>query len=156
MKNSLLLPHRFKQIGLILLLLDMVLIFAVFPFYAPHLDMWSHRVFVLSHNVLFLVSLGMIALAKERVEDEYIASLRSQTFLFVVYACFGFFILWYLAYCIAWLSGITEPSNYSFMFQSLADIFNRTSLAVFAYVVVFNFRLWRMRRREKCEELIEK
>lgn len=158
MKNSLLLPHHFKWIGLILLPTLLLILMAIPSSYeSTYENMMWHRALSKTFNVFFLVAVSFIALAKEKVEDEYIASLRGQTFMLVVYTCLSIYIFSYCGYCGILLSGNTEKTcKYLWFYQdTITRFFNSISWAVFAYVIVFNFRLWRMRCREACVEEIE-
>lgn len=140
MSKNLLLPHRCKQIGSLLLLIALFLFFL-----AIILSSIGQTPDILLSTAITatLIAIPLTALSRERIEDEYISSLRGQTLIAVVYV---FFILILLR------TPLSHLETRLFDYAEIARIrlwANRLTNPVTicaVYVVIFNLRLWRLRR----------
>lgn len=85
MPKNLLLPHRCKHLASFLLIvaLAFILIMVLRPVEEERTDTW-----LLSAATIAMIALPIIALSRERIEDEYISSLRGQTLVAVIYLFF--------------------------------------------------------------------
>lgn len=114
MLKSLLLPYRFKRTGTMLLAIDLLCFALLIPLAKSHVGVETARTLTLLLEILFMAAFALIALSKERIEDEYVAALRSQTVTLVVYAFFLVQTQWAIAYygsLAAGADGIASPCS---------------------------------------------
>lgn len=147
MKN-LLLPHRYKRTGAILLAIDLLSFAVLIPLAKSHVGVETARTITISLEILFMIGFALIALSKERIEDEYIAALRGQTVTIVVYAFFLVWALWTIGYYGSLAAGAEWPRKTLLQLHAGFGVFNNLMLALLVYVITFNFRMWRLRRCE--------
>lgn len=152
MFKNLLLPHRYKRFGAVLLAADLLLFLVLIPLGKISLGVETARTATITLEILFLAAFGLVALSRERIEDEYIAALRSQTVAWVVYACFAVGILWGMAYYASLIAGVEWHRETLFRLYFWFDQFVDLRLAVLAYVMLFNLRLWLQRHRSADKE----
>jgi hypothetical protein len=138
MKRMLLLPHRFRLIGCILLLVSLALIFADVDFSflktSPHK---TSGIFNLTNDNLtdefefagVLISLFMIAFSKQKVEDEYVNEVRLRSLMISVY----------VNYAILLVSVFLVYGIVSFMGILLYNVF--TVLILFILIFQYNIYL---------------
>ncbi|MBA3827433.1 MAG: hypothetical protein H0X33_00700 [Taibaiella sp.] len=100
MKNKLLLPHKYRMIGCILVLPAAALMIAVYVYNFSFRFLRSHLVWnegAISDKIDFtgtisiiisFISLFMIAFSKERIEDEYVAQVRLRALQISVYVSY--------------------------------------------------------------------
>lgn len=148
MLKNLLLPHRYKRTGAILLAIDLLSFAVLIPLAKSHVGVETARTITISLEILFMIGFALIALSKERIEDEYIAALRGQTVMIVVYAFFLVQILWMLGYYSSLLAGAEGHRETLFQLHLFFNWFNNLTLAILLYVVIFNLRMRRLRRCE--------
>ena len=133
MPKNLLLPHRCKHLASFLLIvaLAFILIMVLRPVEEERTDTW-----LLSAATIAMIALPIIALSRERIEDEYISSLRGQTLVAVIYL---FFIV----------NLLRIPFFYvGTRILTLGEIVRTNPVFICAvYVIIFNLRLWRLRCR---------
>jgi small-conductance mechanosensitive channel len=117
MKTKLLLPHKFKKPGWILLipttLFGLYIIFSDFEF-----DFLKARVFTLYSNeilgdsvtmgfihknltatitgIIFIISAFFVAFSREKTEDEFIARIRLESLLWATYINYGILLFCFL------------------------------------------------------------
>ena len=141
MPKNLLLPHRCKHLASILLIvaLAFILIMVLRPVEEERTDTW-----LLSAATIAMIALPIIALSRERIEDEYISSLRGQTLVAVIYL---FFIVnplripfFYVGTRILTLGEIVRIKTWT-------DWLSNPVFICAVYVIIFNLRLWRLRCR---------
>lgn len=155
MKN-LLLPYRFKRTGAILLAIDLLCFAVLIPLTKSHVGVETARTLTLLLEILFLAAFALIALSKERIEDEYVAALRSQTVTIVVYAFFLVQTLWAIGYYGSLAAGAGWHRETLLQLHFFFNEFNNLLLAILVYVLIFNFRMWRLRRKTENDETLKK
>ena len=135
MPKNLLLPHRCKHLASILLIvaLTFILIMALRPVEEERTDTW-----LLSAATIAMIALPIIALSRERIEDEYISSLRGQTLVAVIYLLLIPFF--YVGTLILTLGEIVR-------IKAWTDWLSNPVFICAVYVIIFNLRLWRLRCR---------
>lgn len=140
MDKNLLLPHVCKRIGAILLATVLLLGFLA--------AVQSYFIVKPAGNILPMaiiiaaISLPITALSRERVEDEYISSLRGRTLVAVIYVFFiaGLLSIGFRVFGIRVLSlsEFCKIQNWAYY------IFNPLTICA-VYVLTFNLRLWWLR-----------
>ena len=131
MPKNLLLPHRCKHLASILLIvaLAFILIMVLRP---------------VEEERTAMIALPIIALSRERIEDEYISSLRGQTLVAVIYLFFIVNLLripfFYVGTRILTLGEIVR-------IKAWTDWLSNPVFICAVYVIIFNLRLWRLRCR---------
>lgn len=140
MSKNLLLPHRCKQIGSLLLLIALFLFFLAILLSSIG---QTPGILLSAAITATLIAIPLTALSRERIEDEYISSLRGQTLIAVVYLFFILNLLWG-----AFL--VFETRLFNFHTGALLNnyfVWLDSPIVICAvYVTVFNLRLWRLRR----------
>ncbi len=91
-----------------------------------------------------MIALPIIALSRERIEDEYISSMRGQTLVAVIYMFFIVNLLripfFYVGTRILTLGEIVR-------IKAWTDWLSNPVFICAVYVIIFNLRLWRLRCR---------
>ena len=99
---------------------------------------------LLSAATIAMIALPIIALSRERIEDEYISSLRGQTLVAVIYMFFIVNLLripfFYVGTRILTLGEIVR-------IKAWTDWLSNPVFICAVYVIIFNLRLWRLRCR---------
>ncbi len=110
-KRYVLLPNYTKRIGLVLFVLSFALLIAT-EFFPER----AETLIVAAKNII-LISMLMIALAKEKIEDELVEKLRSQAFSFAFITGVIFSIFQpYVNYLVA---AVVEPEK--LVFEPIGD-----------------------------------
>lgn len=155
MFKNLLLTHACKRTGTLLLAAD-ALFFLIWTVLADqakgHFSVDMVRAVTIALETLFIVAVGLIVLSRERIEDEYIAALRSQTIVLVIYAFFTVGLLWALCYYVSLLAGIEWNRECLVRIFFWTGFFDDLKLAVLIYAGLFQMRLWLLRRRLRAPE----
>ncbi len=150
MKNSLLLPNRYKVIGWVIFLAVILLLLAkgIFDFEVPKVAgfTWIENYKWADNNIIdeimlsiALISLIFICFSREKYEDEYISFLRLKSWQWAVLVSYGIlFVANWLIYGSAFLS---------FMIHNMFTV-----LCVF--IVKFNYSLYRLKREKLGDETI--
>ena len=90
-KKSILMPHACQKIGWWLLVLSVLGFFVGWLFFARNFDVQCLLVRPLYYT--FIVSIFLISLSKEKVEDEMIAAFRLKAVGITAYAFFVFLLV---------------------------------------------------------------
>ena len=90
-KKSILMPHACQKIGWWLLVLSVLGFFVEWLFFARNFDVQCLLVRPLYYT--FIVSIFLIGLSKEKVEDEMIAAFRLKAVGITAYAFFVFLLV---------------------------------------------------------------
>lgn len=141
MPENLLLPHRCKQLGALCLLLALVAgLLSLILTYLGNAP--ANEILLRSAIMISVFALPLVALSRERIEDEYISSLRGQTLIAVVYLYFvaGFFLTVYRFFGMHLLTF----ADFSKIEYIIYMIFNPFAICA-VYVAAFNLRLWRLK-----------
>jgi len=156
MKTRFLFPQRTKYLGTLLLVIG--LSFCSLSLYLNSLPQTDGRIFVWHHFFapgthtlevngdecfddeiqlsLILIGLLLIANAKEKMEDEYIASLRLESLQWAVYVNYGvFFVLIFVSYGLSFFA-------YCF--------YNVLTLLVF-FIIRFRWKIYALNRSLNTE-----
>jgi hypothetical protein len=154
MKTRFLLPNKFKLIGWILLvpsaILGLIQIFylsgsglkffdlKVFTIYSGDFSPWGIPPVVLGFDkvnltgtiigVLFILGAAIVAFAKEKQEDEYIAKTRLESFLWATYLNYAI-----LLFCFMFFYGV------GFMYVMIFNMFT----LIILFIIRFNYVLYR-------------
>ena len=152
MKNYLF-PHRFKRIGIILLLISIVAAIANLPFeWEPSflsskpINIWGQNSNFFGEGTNFideLYTIGIIigsvfiAFSKEKNEDEYIQKIRLEALVWAVY--FNYIVVIFL---IIFTYGIDFPIFLMYNISTLLLVF----------LIRFNWSLYKIRKAVKDEE----
>ena len=148
MPKNLLLPHRCKHLASILLIVALgVAFFAGVKASVPDMKYTEEErtdTWLLSGATIAMIPLPIIALSRERIEDEYISSLRGQTLVAVIYMFFIVNLLripfFYVGTRILTLGEIVR-------IKAWTDWLSNPVFICAVYVIIFNLRLWRLRCR---------
>ena len=156
MSKQFLLPHKFKYLGLALFLLGAVGFFAGgdsprwmevnnFPVFLVHELFGTWRFFQLqtvnlAFTITFLLLVGgalFIAFAKEKIEDEFINSLRLRAFQYSVLVNS---LILLLALLLVW--------EIAFIIVLIVNQFS----TLFLFVLIFHILLWKNSKKEAKNE----
>jgi amino acid transporter len=161
MKTKLLLPHKFKTPGWILLipatLFGLYIIFSDFEF-----DFLNARVFTLYSNeilgdsvtmgfintnltatitgIVFIISAFCVAFSREKTEDEFIARIRLESLLWATYINYGILLFCFLFFY-----------DFGFFYVMIINMF--TILVIF--IIRFQYLLHRAKKSLSHEKLSE-
>ena len=161
MKTKLLLPHKFKKPGWILLipttLFGLYIIFSDFEF-----DFLNTRVFTLYSDVIlgesvkmgfvktnltltvtgiiFIISAFFVAFSREKTEDEFIARIRLESLLWATYINYGILLFCFLFFY-----------DFGFFYVMIFNMF--TILLIF--IIRFQYLLYRAKKSMSHEKQSE-
>ena len=161
MKTKLLLPHKFKKPGWILLipttLFGLYIIFSDFEF-----DFLNTRVFTLYSDVIlgesvkmgfvktnltltvtgiiFIISAFFVAFSREKTEDEFIARIRLESLLWATYINYGILLFCFLFFY-----------DFGFFYVMIFNMF--TILLIF--IIRFQYLLYRAKKSLSHEKQSE-
>ena len=161
MKTKLLLPHKFKKPGWILLipttLFGLYIIFSDFEF-----DFLNARVFTLYSNeilgesvtmgfvktnltltvtgIIFIISAFFVAFSREKTEDEFIARIRLESLLWATYINYGILLFCFLFFY-----------DFGFFYVMIFNMF--TILLIF--IIRFQYLLYRAKKSLSHEKQSE-
>lgn len=150
MKNYWLLPHGFKTVGWGLFAAAMLLFGAIAADTLPGWLDGSARI-DLAFSLLLGIGVPLIALSRERTEDEMIAQLRIRTVTQTAYAVLIAFCAWSIATAATPLLAAGSDSLWSRLLHELSPAW-RVSTIFLCYILFFHFRLWRLKRSAVQEE----
>ncbi len=132
MKNKIitwLFPNYFKKIGLLISIVAAVL-FINYVFNNAILETSDYNVF---NRVLMAIGLLLIAISKEKIEDERIQILRLQSFFVSLVGCF--------IYCIV-------METYSLFVQLVhASVTILIIFQLLVYILLFNYKLYKLNEK---------
>lgn len=158
MKTKLLLPHSFKMVGWIMLVLMVVpglmIVFGNFELSFLDMDVFTiydsgfpgmNTYFAMTDNnitnevvgILFLLGAVFVAFSKEKMEDEFIAKIRLDSLLWAVYLNYAILLLCFLFF-------------FGFGFMAVM-ILNMYSVLLF-FIIRYQIVLFRYRRIDSHEE----
>jgi len=163
MKTRFLLPNKFKMIGWFLLIPSSILgilqIFyltgsglkfldlEVFTIYSGSFAPWGSTTVVFGFDevnltgtiigILFILGAVMVAFAKEKHEDEFIAKIRLESFLWATYINYAI-----LLFCFLFFYGI------GFMYVMIFNMFT----IIILFIVRFNYVLYRSTKSLRYEK----
>ena len=163
MKTRFLLPNKFKMIGWFLLIPSSILgilqIFylagsglkfldlKVFTIYSGSFAPWGSTTVVFGFDevnltgtiigILFILGAVMVAFAKEKHEDEFIAKIRLESFLWATYINYAI-----LLFCFLFFYGI------GFMYVMIFNMFT----IIILFIVRFNYVLYRSTKSLRYEK----
>ena len=164
METRFLLPNKFKKIGWFLLIPSAILgilqIFyltgsglkflnlKVFTIYSGSFAPWGSTTVVFGFDkvnltgtiigILFILGAVMVAFTKEKHEDEFIAKIRLESFLWATYINYAI-----LLFCFLFFYGI------GFMYVMIFNMFT----IIILFIVRFNYVLYRSTKSLRYEKL---
>lgn len=143
--KSLLMPHRCQTIGWWLFLLSILANVIKIIFFSDLASMETAGSIARVSCILLLVSVFLICLSKEKVEDEMISSLRLKAVGTTAYVFFLAFLLHSLFSVVSDLFlPAFEPNLYIYELTLLC----LPILTVGLYYLIFKGMLWRSRKQE--------
>lgn len=152
MKHDWLLPYGFKKIGwgffALALLLFTLLVTNAFYAFIPESLLQTPGQIHLTFCILFGVGIPLVALSRERTEDEMIAQLRIRTVTQTAYVFLIAFCAWsILSAGIVWLDpfGAACTNSSIHLLQGLQPAL-KIPMVFVCYIFIFQWRLWRLKR----------
>ncbi len=139
MKNSMLLPYRFKKIGWAIfiptLLLGIVVAFQGFDTagLSQNLETWLNNLLIIG----ILCGSLFITCSREKIEDEMIARIRLEALLFALYANTAVIV-------------VSALATYGLAFVDVM-VYNLFTLPLL-FLVILRYRLWRLKKTIRNEE----
>lgn len=158
MKTNYLFPNRYKQLGWIILIPSAIigLVTLIVEFSPRFLNLKVPAIFVdelfsnkqlfgmVSNNmlneilgVLIIISSLMVAFSKEKLEDEYISTIRLESLVWAVYVNYGILLFSFLFIF-----------DFSFLWVM---IFNMFTVLLF-FIVRFNWQISKLRKSASYDE----
>ncbi len=139
MKNSMLLPYRFKKIGWAIfiptLLLGIVVAFQGFDTTGlpQNLETWLNNLLIIG----ILCGSLFITCSREKIEDEMIARIRLEALLFALYANTAVIVI-----------STFTTNGLAFVDVMVYNLFTLPLL----FLVILRYRLWRLKKTIRNEE----
>lgn len=106
-----LLPRYFKNIGLIILIIELLVVLGTILWWR---DSINKNIFEPILQITTLVALGIIALSKDRIEDERLMQIRLVSFMAAVFGATASFIITKIFYL---FDSTTETTTFSTIFM---------------------------------------
>ncbi|GEM_PF-412063 len=159
-QTNLLLPHRFQTIGWILLAL--LFTYETAHAFIPQLQAVANGQTAKGIiDLLLLISLAFIGLSKEKVEDEFISSIRINTVTVIIWIAFTLMIVKDL---LEWSWGCLSEDMREASLDMIKPVYeygryiNLLNVGLL-YIIVFRLRIWtnclKSKKDEKQERLID-
>ena len=144
-KKSILMPHACHKVGWCFLILFVIVELAK-ALFVHNIDVAWY--FAKASHATFIISIFLICLSKEKVEDEMISGLRLKSIGLTAYVFFVFFLILslFLELRIATLFP-SIPEGLELHLSAILQIFLPLLLFVL-YYGLFKWMLWRSRKEE--------
>lgn len=154
MIKNLLLPHRFKRIGWWLLAADVLFFASLFLiFNSFNLLHWSwSRPLTNTAMIAGMIAICLVTFSREKVEDEYITALRSQTLTIVFYLFFVLSMLWTILGTLQIFELMDSARETIPVWRvQIPIVLTNIWCAFIVYIAAFNIRLWMLKLRVNPE-----